>query len=479
MKYLRRAALVAATSIALALPAAAVTPANWTVARSMSLPAQGTDIPDGFISSLSCLSASSCVAAGAYTNAQGEILGLIETERNGTWLSPTSLKPPAGAAGDPGVTLYQVSCGAAGSCVAVGSYDTDTSALPLLVEERAGRWQQGRALVLPANALIKGQDATLRAVSCKRSTTCSAIGTYQDNNPVGPRSEGFVANEVSGVWRRATEIALPKSNFDPFVSLNQLSCPSAGNCVAIGSFIDANDVTQALVVSETNGVWHSGEAIAPPPDASRFAGASWSEVTCSSDASCAVLGTFNSSTGAVEAMVDSESDGAWGAAIPVTLPPDAAANPRVLLFGFDGIACSSLGYCSLGGQYKDSAGKYEGFLANEDAGNWSAAQGVDLPVGGASGGANGGIVALSCPRSDNCEASGSYLDSSGNYQALVVNEVNGVWQRASEVTLPAGATTVGVDGGVYAIDCWSDASCVGIGSYLKGSSTYEGFTLTG
>jgi hypothetical protein len=479
MKYLRCAALIAATSLAVALPASAVAPANWTTARSMSLPAQGTDIPDGFISSLSCLSASNCVAAGSYTNAQGQILGLIESERNGTWLKPESLTPPKGAASDPGITLYQVSCAAAGSCVAAGSYDTETSTLPLLSEERSGHWGLGRTVTLPVNALVKGQDADIRAVSCKRSTTCSAIGTYQDNNPVGSRSEGFVVDEVDGMWRRAVEIKLPRSNFDPFVSLNQLSCSSIGNCVAIGSFIDANDVTQALVVQEVNGAWRAGKAIAPPPNASRFAGASWSEVSCLSDGSCAVLGTYNSSTGAIEAMVASEAGGSWGAATQVILPAAAAADPHVTLFGFGGIACASSGYCSLGGQYEDSAGKYQGFLANEDAGSWSPAQDVDLPAGGASGGANGGIVAVSCPRSDNCEASGSYLDTSGNYQALVVNEVNGVWQRSSEVTLPGGASTVGVDGGVYAIDCWSATSCVGIGSYLKGSSTYEGFTLTG
>jgi hypothetical protein len=479
MKYFRCAALVAATTLALALPAAAVSPANFTVARRMSLPDQGTNIPDGFISSLSCPSAHNCVAAGAYANAQGHILGLVETERNGKWLSPSSLAPPEGAASDPGVTLYQVSCDVVGSCVAAGSYDTNTGARALVVEEHAGHWQRGRALALPANALLRGQDALVRAVSCKRPTSCSAVGTYQDNNPVGPRNEGFVANEVNGVWRRATEVALPKSNFDPFVSLVQVGCSSAGNCVAIGSFIDANDVTQALVVPEINGVWRRGEVVAPPTNASRFAGASWSEVTCLSDGSCAVLGTYNSSTGAIDAMVDNESGGSWGSAVEVTLPSDAAANPHVTLFGFGGIACSSSEYCSLGGQYRNNAGKYQGFLANEDAGIWSDAQDVDLPPGGASGGANGGIVALSCPRSDNCEASGSYLDSSGTYQALVVNEVNGVWQRASEVTLPGGASTVGVDGGVYAIDCFFDASCVGIGSYLTGSSTYEGFTLTG
>jgi hypothetical protein len=52
-----------------------------------------------------------------------------------------------------------------------------------------------------------------------------------------------------------------------------------------------------------------------------------------------------------------------------------------------------------------------------------------------------------------------------------------VWQRGTEVTLPSGAGSVGVDGGIYAINCTSATSCVGVGSYLQGTNTYEGFTL--
>ena len=32
-------------------------------------------------------------------------------------------------------------------------------------------------------------------------------------------------------------------------------------------------------------------------------------------------------------------------------------------------------------------------------------------------------------------------------------------------------------GGIYAIACPSTSGCVGVGSYLKGSTVYEGFTL--
>jgi hypothetical protein len=161
------------------------------------------------------------------------------------------------------------------------------------------------------------------------------------------------------------------------------------------------------------------------------------------------------------------------------MPADAATNPHVFLFGFGGIACAATDNCSVGGQYKDIAGHYQGFLENEVNGAWLPAVEVTLPTNGVSGGPNGGVVAISCPSLGACQASGSYLDASGNYQAVVFAETDGTWQRGDEVTLPDGASTVGVDGGIYAIFCASPTSCVGVGSYLRGTKTYEGFTLAG
>ena len=120
----------------------------------------------------------------------------------------------------------------------------------------------------------------------------------------------------------------------------------------------------------------------------------------------------------------------------------------------------------------------QGFLANEVNGVWSQAVEMSLPSGGVTGGQNGGVVALAVPprRLPSQRVLSRYRD---NYQAVVFSEADGVWQRGTEVTLPSGAATVGVDGGIYAIYCASATSCVGVGSYLKGASTYEGFTLAG
>jgi hypothetical protein len=479
MKFLGRAALVTTlVSLAMTLPASAIASPTWTSARQVALPKGATGIPDGFFSSLSCTGSSDCEAAGSYSSGGGQILGLIANESSGRWTAPVSLQAPAGAAGNQGVTVYGVSCGVAGNCAAVGSYENAHGDIAAFVDnERGGHWLRAKTLPLPANALVRGQNALVRSVSCSSANTCSAIGTYQDNNPVGTRTEGFVANERSGTWSRARQIDLPASNFNPFVTVSQIACSSSVDCVGVGSFINNTDVTEALVVNEVDGVWHRAEALTLPVSASRFADASVTEVTCLKDSSCAAFGTFDATSGDLEAMSASESGGVWTSASALAMPANAAANPRVFLFGFGGIACAAADNCSVGGQYKDSAGDYQGFLENEVDGVWSPATQVTLPTNGSSGGPNGGVVAISCPSLGGCQASGSYLDTAGKYQAVVFSELDGVWQRGDEVTLPGGAGSVGVDGGIYAIYCASSTSCVGVGSFLKGASTYEGFTL--
>jgi hypothetical protein len=479
MKFLRDVIVMGAlATLVFSLPASAVT-VPWQHAREVTLPKGAVGIPNGFLPSLSCVSASECVAGGDYTTTIGATEGLIVSETNGVWRAPISLVPPVGASANPDVTIYDVSCGGVGNCAAVGSYlDSARNIVPFTANEAGGRWQRSLELTLPTNALVAGQSGELRNVDCASANNCSAVGEYFDNYQAYPRGQGFVATEVRGHWSRASEVTMvQKANFNPFVSFAQLACSSLGNCVGVGSFIDAHDVTEGLVVSQVRGVWHKGEEVPLPANASAFSGASLSEVSCLTRSTCAALGTFFSQTGALEAMSVSGANGNWGRAVELAMPAGSSANPHTFLFGFNGIACASAGDCSVGGQYQDSAGKYQGFLANEVNGVWSQAVEMPLPSGGVTGGKNGGVVALACPLVGECQASGSYLDSAGTYQAVTLSEVNGVWHRGTRVTLPGGASTVGVDGGIYAIVCPSVNACVGVGSYLKGSTVYEGFTL--
>jgi len=42
-------------------------------------------------------------------------------------------------------------------------------------------------------------------------------------------------------------------NVDPYVNINQVACTHAGNCVAVGSYISADNATEGLIVEEVRG----------------------------------------------------------------------------------------------------------------------------------------------------------------------------------------------------------------------------------
>jgi len=480
MKLLRTAVtmgvLVALTTV---VPASASPAPSWQRAKQAALPKGAQGLPQGYLPTLSCVSPGNCEAGGAAT-VGGGVQGFVLNESNGAWTAPVTLKAPTDAAKGTGVTIYGLSCGALGNCAAVGSYsDRRANVQAFVANEVRGRWSPATKVALPANALASGQNALVRSVSCRSLGNCSAVGDYQDNTPVTSRTVGFVMSEVRARWRPAREFTTVSApNVNPFVAMNQIACASSANCVAVGSFIDANDVTQALVEREDHGTWSRAFSLSLPANASVYAGASVTEVTCVVHSACTVLGTYNASTGKVEAMSATEHGGVWSRASELTMPANAGANPRVFLYGFNGVACASAGNCSVGGQYVDSTGAYQGFLDSEVGGTWSSAVELSLPSGATSAGKNGGVIALTCPNAGNCRAGAAYLDAAGNYQALVVSEVNGAWQVGQTVVLPGSATTVGVDGGIYSLVCGTTSSCTGTGSFLSNATTYEGFTIT-
>lgn len=478
MISLRRAAgLTALATLLVVAPAGAAGPARFAPAQRVALPSGSKGLTNGYLPTLVCPAVGDCVGAGAYNGANGDVKGLVITETDGVWRAPLTLAAPAGAAANAGTTIDGLSCAAVGSCALGGSYyDAAGNEWPLVDVDAHGAWQRASELELPANALGDGQTSEVRSVACAAVGTCVAVGTYLDDTTPVARTVGFVAEETGGAWHAATESTLPAgANADPFVSLNQVACPEAGSCVAVGSFIGASDVTEGLVLQQSGTTW-TAEVVTPPSDASAYAGTTIAEVTCLAHGACTVLGTYNAAGGGLEALVDTESSGTWPPATAVKMPANTAANPHAFLYGFLGVACASAGNCALGGQYRDAAGDYEGFLANEVRGTWHAALEAPLPADGASAGQNGGIVSLACPAAGQCRAGAAYLDTAGTYQALVLSESDGVWARGTKVVLPGGARTVGQDGGVYAMACPRPSACTAVGSYETSASNYEGFT---
>ena len=476
------ALLTSFIALTLATPAHAIgsaTPPVWQNAHRVALPSGATGLPQGYLPALSCPSAGNCSVGGAYSNAAGNTQGLLLSEVSGVWKSPTTLSPPKSAANNPALTIYSLDCGAPGNCSAVGGFQNKSGDTQSFVDnENATAWSRAKLVTLPSNALGSGQSSQVHSVACASAGNCSAVGTYLDNSTPIARSVGYTINKVSGVWGNAVELRLPSdANFNPFVIVNQVACASPGTCAGVGTYINAHNDTRGFVASEVRGKWLPAIEVALPGDANAYPATSLNEVTCAAPGDCTALGTYENTAGSVEGFTVNESDYVLHRAVAMEMPPSDAVNSHVFFYGFEGISCPTISDCSAGGQYLDQSGHYQGFLIDESHGTWRRATELRLPAGAQSAGKNGGVVAVSCSSTGNCSAGAAYSDAGGNYQASIVNEVAGVWLAATPIALPSGATTVGVAGGVYALKCHPNAPCTATGSYLSTSSVYQGFIV--
>jgi len=91
---------------------------------------------------------------------------------------------------------------------AVGSYiDNNGATHGLLVSEIANRWLAGLSMALPANA-SSFPDASLKFDCLHLCGNCVAIGTY--DNAQGD-VEGLTVVQSSRAWKRASALVMPSS----------------------------------------------------------------------------------------------------------------------------------------------------------------------------------------------------------------------------------------------------------------------------
>ena len=144
--------------------------------------------------------------------------------------------------------LQSLSCAAPDDCAAVGRYvaSPHRSNHGMLLTERSGKWNASR-LVLPAKAKAPA-GVSLTSISCPSHGNCVAVGWYGDKG----RTHGLIVRERGGKWQRAVNAGLPKGAAPASKShtfLNSVSCPSATACTAGGLYTDRSGRRQGLLLS--------------------------------------------------------------------------------------------------------------------------------------------------------------------------------------------------------------------------------------
>src|SRR6266487_439495 len=361
-----------------------------------------------------------------------------------------------------------VSCASAGNCAAGGVYwDRHAQEQGFVAAERNGRW--GRAIKVPGLAALGGGDVF--SVSCASAGNCAAGGSYIPNRH--GYFQGFVAVERRGVWGRASEVpGLGALNKGGLAFVLSVSCASAGNCAAGGNYASRHG-QQGFVAVERHGRW--GRAIEVPGlGALNTRGdAVVNSVSCPSAGTCAAGGQYSNHRHPVtsQGFVAVERHGRWGRAIEV--PGLGALNKGSAVV--NSVWCASAGNCAAGGNYKDSHGHRQGFVVSQRHGRWGRA--IEVPgLGALNTGGNAGVLSVSCGSAGNCAAGGAYTDNSG-LQGFVAAERDGRWGTAIEVP-GLGALDAGGDAFVDSVSCAPAGTCAAGGDYADSPGHFQGFVVS-
>jgi hypothetical protein len=245
----------------------------------------------GFLPSISCVSATFCLALGSPAGAE---------KWDGTSWSELSAPAPFEPA-DGG--LRGLSCVSSTACLAVGSTLTNAG---LKSQALAAFWNGTTWKTLTP---IRPKGATwsrLDAVSCISATHCVAAGYYLPAGGGGPRA--LVETWDNGTWTRDTPNF--RVGFPEHVSA---SCATRSACMVLwGSF------------GTNSALW-------------------WNGTTCTSATSCTAAGSFDYSTGSGP-LVESWNGSTW----TVT----GAPNPAIGIGSFNGVSCTAAGCTAAGGIHR-------------------------------------------------------------------------------------------------------------------------------
>jgi len=343
--------------------------------------------------------------------------------------------------------------------------------------ETNGAWGPAVALRMPADA--RGASFQLElsmSVACTGVGSCVVVGDYDAASSqayeVTPRV--FAVSQTRGAWGQARPIAPPSGG--QAGDLDSVSCPSPGDCVAVGWYADRDGARQAMVASETGGRWGEPTTLGLPSGANALPGqqdAALSAVACTSAGDCTVVGRFTETgtRSAYHAMVATESHGSWGRAIALPFP---GGNDDL-----SSLACSRPAGCVAVGERDDDGGPGTAMSVVEANGRWGPERALALPAGApptpGSDSYGSSLRSVSCSANGGCVGVGSFTDAHGGTQPMVAFERAGAWGPARAVSLPPGASPM--DAFLSAVSCPPSGDCVGVGRYGDFEVRTAGMTL--
>jgi hypothetical protein len=228
-----------------------------------------------YLSAVSCPTTKACVAVGYGVLAASDDSTLIVERWNGkTWKLESA---PAGH-GAIGSELAGVSCASASTCVAVGSYST-SAAKPLPL---ADHWNGHHWTLLNPRTVAGAYATYFTAVSCPSTKVCTAVGASGS-----PESDLSLVEHLSGTsWKvEKAPNPPPPSMYSASFVLSGVSCPTASDCIAVGTGTIEGSYNEQYAETGHGSTWHLATTPATKGNVADF-----NAVSCTSPSACVATG---------------------------------------------------------------------------------------------------------------------------------------------------------------------------------------------
>jgi hypothetical protein len=300
------------------------------------------------LQSVSCASSAQCMSVGWYRKGS-KSLTLTEMWNGTAWSVLPSPNPTSSS------VLDAVSCVSASFCMSVGS-DRDGRSDETLAE----KWD-GYTWSVVRSASPSSEQNDLTDITCSSATYCMAVGYLEDVSTV----DGTIAatlDPMFEMWNGVNWSLLTPAEPSTVGILTSLSCPSASQCVAVGS-LEASSGAQGALTEAWNGTkWSVVPGPNPAGQSAQLLG-----VFCMSPSQCLSVGTDVNPASQLGAPLSETWNGSVWSVVPVHSPVSTFVGLEFL----GGAYCPTTSRCLSVGAYTDRLGNDRTLVNQWNGKKWS------------------------------------------------------------------------------------------------------------
>jgi subtilisin family serine protease len=291
---------------------------------------------------------------------------------------------------------------------------------------------------VPSGAGVRSASAVLNGLPVGWAIHYRVVATNSDRTIKGPDQVATTA------WSNEPSTG-PKSSKGDW--LNDVSCASAGNCIAVGAFTNSTGAP-TVAAEKWNGT--SWSAIEPPVPAG--ASSELKGVSCVTATSCTAVGYATPGVSSVRPLVMRWNGTTWTESVVGSLPGE--------LNHLEGVSCPTASSCEAVG-YSVSGGIVKTLAMHWDGTSWTVRSSPNPNWPGAEAGQEVILQGVSCNGTSFCKAVGTITTKIEGRATMrpVIERLNG----AEWVSEAADVDYAQIGMGLRAVSCPTTSACFAVG----------------